>query len=169
MGVVALKAAAITNADNNTLTNARVIRGDLKESVGTLEVTNGDDIASIYRLCRVPSNARISQVLLSCDAITSAAADFGFYKTARDGGAVQDVDFIASAQSIASALINSDISHEADAADGAAGFGRADVEKALWEALGLTSDPGGSFDFAATLTAAATATGTLSAHVRYTE
>lgn len=171
MAVVTPKSAAITNADATPprLTNSRVIRGRLHESVGTLEVANGDSIASIFRLCRVPSNARMSQVLLSCDAITSAAADIGLYKTARDGGAVVDVDFFASAASIASALVNSDVTHEADPADGGAGFGHADSEKPLWECVGLTADPGGSYDIALTLTAAATAAGTVSLRTRYTE
>lgn len=169
MAVVTPKSVAITNADANRLTNARIIRGDVKESVGMLEAANGDDIASIYRLCRVPANARISQVLLSCDAITTCAGDVGVYKTTRDGGAVVDVDFFGSAVSLASALLNSDITHEADPADAGAGFGKADVEKPLWEALGLTADPGGAYDIAITLTAAAGSAGTMVLRTWYVE
>ena len=171
MAVVTPKSAAITNADATPprLTNSRIIRGRLHESVGMLEAANGDDIASIYRLCRVPANARISQLLLSCDAITTGAADVGVYKTARDGGAVVDVDFFGSAVSIATALAHSDITYEADPADAGAGFGKADSEKPLWEALGLTADPGGAYDIALTLTAAAEAAGTMVLRTRYVE
>lgn len=167
MAVVALKSAAITNADAKTLNNARVFRAPVHEAVGTIEAANGDSIASVYRFCRVPSNARISRVLLSCDAITSGAGDVGVYKTARDGGAVVDVDFFGSAVSIASALSHSDITHEADPADAGAGWGQADVEKPLWQALGLTADPYIEYDIALTLTAATTAAGTMSMKVQF--
>jgi len=167
MAVVAVKSTGITNADAKVLNNARVFRGVLEEAVGTVEVANGDSIASVYRFCRVPSNARISRVLLSCDAITSGAGDVGVYKTARDGGAVVDVDFFGSAVSIASALSHSDITHEADPADAGAGWGQADVEKPLWQALGLTADPYIEYDIAVTLTAAAAAAGTMSMKVQF--
>lgn len=167
MAVELISATPISNADAGIFTNANVIRGILKEAVGKCEVDSAASIDSIYRLNRVPSNARISQVLLSCDAITSGAGDIGVYKTAHDGGAVVDVDHFASAQSIATALVHSDITHEADPADGAAGFGKADTEKMLWESLGLTTDPKIEYDIAITLTAAATAAGTLGLKTRF--
>lgn len=167
MAVVAVKSTAITNADAKVLNNSRIFRTEVYEAVGTVEAANGDSIASIYRFCRVPSNARISRVLLSCDAITSGAGDVGVYKTARDGGAVVDVDFFGSAVSIASALVNSDVTHEADPADSGAGYGKADVEKPLWQALGLTADPYLEYDIAITLTAAAAAAGTMNLTVQF--
>lgn len=167
MAVVNLKGTAVTNADNKVLNNSRVFRTLLKEAVGTVELANGDSIGSTYRLCRLPSNARISRVLLSCDAITSGAGDVGVYKTSRDGGTVVDVDFFASAQSIATALVHSDVSHEADPADAGAGWGHADVEKPLWQALGLTADPYLEYDITLTLTAATTAAGTVSMKVQF--
>lgn len=167
MAVVAVKSTGITNADAKVLNNARVFRGVLEEAVGTVEAANGDSIASVYRFCRVPSNARISRVLLSCDAITTCAGDVGVYKTARDGGAVVDVDFFGSAVSLASALSHSDITHEADPADAGAGWGQADVEKPLWQALGLTADPYIEYDIAVTLTAAAGSAGTMSMKVQF--
>jgi hypothetical protein len=109
-------------------------------------------------------------VLISCDAITSAAADVGVYDIpAVNSGAVIDVDFFASAQSIATAISHTDITHEADPADAGAGYGQGDVEKPLWQALGLTADPGKYYDIVATLTAAATATGTLALKVQYVD
>lgn len=167
MAVVNLKGTAVTNADNKVLNNSRVFRTLLEEAVGTVELANGDSIGSTYRLCRLPSNARISRVLLSCDAITSGAGDVGVYKTYRDGGTVVDVDFFASAQSIATALVHSDVSHEADPADAGAGWGHADVEKPLWQALGLTADPYLEYDITLTLTAATTEAGTVSMKVQF--
>jgi hypothetical protein len=86
-----------------------------------------------------------------------------------NSGAVIDADFFASAQSLAAALVNSDITHEADAADAGAGFGLADKEKPLWQALGLTSDPGKWYDIVATLTAAAASAGTVALLTRYVD
>lgn len=167
MAVVQKKSSPITNADAGVLSDARVYRGTPRVAVGAVEVANGDSIGSTLRLCRVPSNARINRVLISCDAITSAAADIGIYKTAAEGGAVVDADFFASAQSIATALVHSDVTHEADPADAGAGYGLADTEKPLWQALGLTEDPKIEYDITATLTAAATADGTLVGKTEY--
>lgn len=172
MAVVTRNATAVTNADAASQTNnsQKIAGGRLREDVGTIEAVSGDSISSVYRLARVKSGARISQVLLSCDAISSCAGDIGIYDiTSVNSGAVVDADFFASAQSLASALVNADVTHEADAADAGAGFGHADVEKPLWQALGLTSDPGKLYDIAVTLTAAAGAAGTVSMKVRYVD
>lgn len=163
MAVVTTKSTSITNADAlpRVPTNPHVARGSKKEAVGFVEAVSGDSIGSVYRLVRVKSSDRISRILLSCDAITTCAGDVGIYQTADNGGAVVDADFFASAQSLASALVNSDVTHEADAADAGAGFGLADVEKQLWQALGLTADPCRDYDVAVTLTAAAGSAGTV--------
>jgi len=165
MAVVNTKAANITifDASTQTLVSPKILGGRVREAVGTLEAVSGDDIASVYRLCRVPSRARVSRVLLSCDAITTCAGDVGVYQTAANGGAVVDADFFASAQSVATALANTDVTHEAGV------FGIDDVEKPLWEALGLTADPQRFYDIAVTLTAAAGSAGTVSARVMWTE
>ncbi len=169
MAVVNTKSTAVTNADAATQTNLslKIAGGRLRESVGTVEAVNGDSIGSTFRLARIRSNDRVSRVMLSCDAISSGAGDVGIYDIAANGGAVVDADFFASAQSLASALVNADVTHEADAADAGAGFGHADVEKPLWQALGLAADPYKLYDIAVTLTAAAAANGTIAMKVQY--
>jgi hypothetical protein len=169
MAVVNTKSTAVTNADAATQTNIslKIAGGRLRESVGTVEAVNGDSIGSTFRLARIRSNDRVSRVMLSCDAISSCAGDVGIYDIAAIGGAVVDADFFASAQSLASALVNADVTHEADAADAGAGFGHADVEKPLWQALGLAADPYKLYDIAVTLTAAAAANGTIAMKVQY--
>lgn len=172
MAVVTTKATAVTNGDAATQTNnsQRIAGGRLRESVGVVEAVSGDSIGSVYRLARVSSRDRISRVLLSCDAITTCAGDVGIYDIAAvNSGAVVDADFFASAQSLASALVNQDVTHEADAADAGAGFGLADVEKPLWQALGLTTDPNKFYDIAVTLTAAAGSVGTVAGKVQYVD
>lgn len=163
MAVVTTKSASITNRDASpkVLNNASVLAGNMIEGIGLLEAVSGDSIGSVYILGQVPSNARVSQVLLSCDAITTCAGDIGLYDNTEDGSAVIDADFFASAQSLASALANSDVTHES------AVYGIEDAEKPLWEALGLSADPNKIYDIAITLTAAAGSAGTVGVKVKY--
>lgn len=163
MAVVAVKSGWMTSAESTPplMTNPAIHKGNLKSSVGKVAVANGDSIGSTFRLCRIPSNARISNVLLTCGAITSAAADIGLYKTTRDGGAVVDADFFASAQSLAAALARTSVVRESGVVT------PANVEKMVWEQLGLTQDPGIEYDVVATLTAAATAAESMALEVQY--
>jgi len=172
MAVVTVKAGAITNRDASprVLTNGAIARAGLKQAVGFVELTNGDSIASKFILAQIPSNAVGEIVKLYCDAITTCAADIGIYRNTADGGAVVDVDFYASAQSLASAITTgTEVQHEADATDAGSGYGLADLEKPLWQRLGLSADPGVVYDIVATLTAAAGSGGTLGLRVQYGE
>lgn len=163
MAVVTTKSGPATDRDSTPRVpvNGNLAGGFLKSWVGTVEAANGDSIASKYVLCvGVPSNARVSKVLLSCDAIsTSGAGDIGVYKSTADGGAVVDADLFASAQVITSALKNSDVTFESGS------YGVEDVEKPLWEALGLTEDPNLLYDIVMTLTTATGGAGTVSLQV----
>ena len=163
MAVVTTKASAISDRDSDprALANSRLSKGQIFEGIGTLEAVSGDSIGSTYLFAQIPSNARISQVLLSSDAITTCAGDVGIYKSTDDGGTVVDADFFASAASLASAQANVDVTHESGV------YGIDAVEKPLWQALGLTSDPGILYDLVVTLTAAAGSAGTISMAVRY--
>jgi len=151
MAVDALKSTALTNADATPLVfnNARIQRMPLWEATGSAQATASASIASIYRLVRVPSNARISQVLLSCDGFdTTGLADVGVYASTVDGSAVVDADLFASATSLVTAIVDTNVTHES------AVFGIEDAEKPLWEALGLSADPMVDYDIAVTLTEA---------------
>lgn len=166
MAVEALKSSVITNADATpvVLNNARLSAATLKEAVGTKQASASASIGSTYRLCRIPSNARVSEVILSSDAFdTTGAADVGIYQTADNGGAVVDADFFGSAVLLTTALPGTDVTHESGV------FGIEDVEKPLWEALGLSADPQRDYDVALTLTAAngAGATPDVTLRVRY--
>lgn len=173
MAVVTVKSGAITNRDASprVATNASISRGVLKEAVGTAEGASGDSIASKYIMAQVPSNARISRVLLSNDAISTAGAtDVGVYRTTADGGAVVVAAAFASAVVLTSAQVNVDVTHEADPTDGNANdFGLADTEKPLWQVLNLAADPKVQYDIVLTLTAALGGAGTLGLKVQYVE
>lgn len=166
MAVVTTKAGAITNRDASprALSDSIISKGALIEAVGTIE-TNGDDSAnSKYIFAQVPSHARVSAVYLSCDGNnTSGAGDIGLYRTTDDGGAVVDADLFASAQALGSALTNSDVTHESGV------YGIEDIEKPLWEALGLSEDPNVLYDVVMTLTTADDAADTISLKIQYVE
>lgn len=172
MAVVHLKSTQVTKGDATPkqLVDTRLHGGRVRDSVGHAEVANGDSIGSTFRLVRVKSSDRIKRVLLSCDAIsTTGAADIGVYEIAANGGGVVDADHFGSAVVLTSALVHSDVTHEADAADAGAGFGLADKEKPLWQSLGLAADPGKEYDIALTLTAAAGGAGTVALNVEHVD
>ncbi len=168
MAVVNLKSGAITNRDATpkVLTNSNISRAALQEAVGTLESISGNDIDSVYRFCQIPSNARVSQVLLYCDDLGSTTiADFGLHDTTENGAAVVDRDFFASAVSLKDGALNGvDITHESGVA-----FEIAKCEMMVWQALGLAADPNKMYDVTAMLTAANNGTGTISLKVLFAQ
>lgn len=165
MGVVTTKSGVITNRDASpqVFSNPALMASFLRELVGTIETVSGDSIASKYIMFSVPSNARYSQMLLFCDDVgTTTTTDIGLYRTTKDGGAVVDADFFASAVVLnAGALNGVDVTHESTVYD------IDDVEKMLWQALGLTEDPQTFYDVVLTLTAAADAAATISLKARF--
>jgi hypothetical protein len=156
MPVNAYKTVSITNLDATPILRANpwVHGGNAKQFAGTVEAVNGDSIGSTYRFFRVGSWMRPVSLTLYCDALTGGAADLGLYRAATDGGAVVDADIFATAQSVASANATGiQARFEADDV--------ANVEKRIWELLGLTADPNLEYDVALTLTAGLSASGTL--------
>lgn len=164
MAVANTKSNHITNADATpvVLVNPVEYNGILRGTAGTVETLAADDAASVYRLCRVPSNARIESIKLASDAITGAtAADVGVYQTAANGGAVLDADFFATDVDISTAAIAfTEVLLEATATD------IAKCDMPLWELLGLSADPGREYDICVTVNDV-TAAGTISMKVLY--
>jgi hypothetical protein len=164
MAVVTTKSAALTLMDTpgGALPVSRQARANLRTAIGKVEVSATDSIASILKFVRVPSNCRISELLLRCTATTGAIGDFGVYRA--DTGVVVDVDLFASAQTMAAALaIWTDITNESTTLTPTV------MEQPLWQAAGLTADPVCQFDICATLTAAATAAGQVTVEARYAD
>jgi hypothetical protein len=167
MATVTVKSGAITNRDASprVLNDAGLEGGRMTCARGTVEITSGNSIGSTYIMCQVPSNAYIEDVLVSSDDIgTATAGDIGIYQTTDNSNTVVDADFFASALSLKDgALAQSIALHESGV------YGVEDIEKPLWEALGLSADPNRYYDVVLTLTAAADASGTFSLQVRYTK
>ena len=165
MAVVIRKSGPITNRDATprVMNNSAIAHAMMRGFTGTVETVSGDDIASIYIIGSLPSNAVVYALRIYSDDIgATTVADVGLYKNTADGGAVVDADFFASALSVKDGALNgTDIMHESTV------FDPDDVEKPLWSGLGLTSDPNLMYDVALTLTAAADAAGTISLKCMY--
>lgn len=167
MAVVALKSTAITNATATPAVpnSANVVAGNIRESQGFAVIASGDSVGSTYRLFRIRSADRLSMLrVYSPDIGTTTAGDVGLYRTNADGGAVVDVDAIASALSLSGGALNGvDITFEATAAVGSI----ANAESKVWQALGLTADPHLEYDVVLTLTGAADAAGNALFRMQY--
>lgn len=160
MAVVATKSAQITAQDAGTMANSATAKGSVTSESDIVAVANGDSIASVLRIIRIPSNARMSALSLFTTAITGAAGDVGLYQTAANGGAVVDADFFGAAQTLAAASAGINVL-------GGNVLSPANRTKRIWEALGLSADPMREYDVAITLTAAATAAGTVGLDAQY--
>lgn len=127
-----------------------------------ITITNGDSIASKYFIGSAPSNAKLKPgSLIYFDAITSVVSvDIGLAYP--NGGATILDDCIVNGHDIHLAG-NTALS----AATGSGVATPANMEKALWELAGLTSDPGGELDLFLTIDQAATATGKVLAIIGY--
>ena len=149
MAIVDRKSQAITNATATPVVFNSPARGygEVKEVVAVIASAADDTANSIGRFFRLPSNARVSNLLITAaDATTAGAIDVGLYTV--DGGAVVDADFFASALDLAAGpYAEAEIKHESTVS-----YTTANVEKMIWELLGLTSDPGKEYDVAYTIT-----------------
>lgn len=158
-----LKSTYLTNATATPkTTNNAHLRGHMIEAIGVITPSATSEANSTHRFVRVPSNARISAVLLKCAAFTTAGAvDIGVYQTAENGGAVVDADLFASAQVLTAALDWADKTYESTE------YTIAESEKPLWEVLGIAADPCIEYDIAATVTTAFNGGSIFGLKVRY--
>ena len=165
MAVVTSKSTTITNRDAvpQVINDGRLERGTLKSATGSVTAVSGDSVGSIYVIASLPSTAMVRQVLLSCGALTAGAANIGVYRNTKDGAAAVNASLFAAAQSLATALSNLDVTNQSTA------NGAAAQELPLWQAAGLTSEPGRPLDISLTLTGAPTAGGVVGLKVYYVD
>lgn len=165
MAVELLKSTSLTNLDAGPpLANSQGegAAANLKVIDDFLVAPAASSIGSVFRILRVPTTAKVKSLWLEAEAQGAGAFDVGVYYSASVndspgaaalGGVVVDADFFASAVSNAAAIAGSEIVNES-------GVYTLDERKLpLWQAVGLTADPGGYFDIVATVTTAIT-TGT---------
>lgn len=180
MAVFNLKSTLITNRDATpkVLTDNLVSGGMLKESEGYVASAGATDSAgTTYRLCTVPSRARVSSVVMQNTAFGAGAAfnvgvywpsyipfpiaPFGDHPTPADAGTVISANFFANALSVAAAAGPTDVVNQSGTNT------IAKQEMSLWQAIGLTADPGLDLDIVVTIQTAIIAAGFVGLKVRY--
>lgn len=154
----------ITNSDAQpkVLNSNKVHAGVLQESVAVIAKEAGDTDTHVFRFMRVRSSDRISAILIGNDALTGCTdVDVGLYATAKDGGAEVDADLFYDGISIASAADYTIRTRDA------ATFGIEKAEQAIWQLLGLSSDPGREYDLTLLFNTGGSAAGDIGVMVRY--
>lgn len=155
MTIIDRRTIAINALDSTPIVRANpwVHGGNSKQFAGTVQAMAGDSVGSTYRMFRVGSWMRPVSLLLFCDAI-GGAADLGLYRTASDGGDAVKKALFASAHSMADAVSEGqNIRFEADDI--------ANIEKRVWELLGLSADPNLEYDVTLTAVSMLQSSGTL--------
>jgi hypothetical protein len=155
-------------------------QGYMRTISGSVVPLAGDAALSTYRMVRVPTNAVIKQVLLASQAQGAGAVDIGVYysDSTIDGtpASLQGLvvpttgkTFFASQISLASAVAQTDETFQNAANAGS--YAENMINKRLWDALGLLTDPGGQFDIVLTVdtTAVTTGTGNVSLTVNFVD
>ena len=166
MAEVTLKSTAVTNMDATPVVkvNSQISGGVVREAVGFVTTNDDDSIGSVYRLVRVPSRARISEIRGYSDIGSASAGIANVGVHLANGGAVKDADHFASAWDF-SATDTQGVVLENEAQVGNLVN---EMEEQLWEALGETADPNVDYDITLTLTqAVATAAAVVGIKVRY--
>lgn len=150
MAVVNQNSNAITSFLTNTQVTSFTTLGDPLESVGFTPVATADSIGSTYRVCRIKSSCRVCSLFVVNDALTTSAYNIGLY--AVNGGAAVNATLFGSAVSLATAGRSELLTGAITAAN---------IEKRVWELLGLAKDPYVDYDLVFTTTTAATAAGNI--------
>lgn len=167
----------ITNRDATpkVLTDAYISGGDIRESAGFVQTpTSTDAVGSTYKLCTVPSCAKVTSLILQADAMAGSAAvnvgiawptsltaaPGGASPTAANAGTIILATAFASAISVVSALPGTELITRANLAINK-------HEQQLWKVAGLTSDPGMDLDIWLTVSTVFAAQGYLILRARY--
>jgi len=179
MAVFNLKSTTITNRDAvpAVINDGRLERGTLKSSAGSVTAGTTDSggatyaAGSTYVLAAVPSNAMVRNVLLSSAALSAGVVSVGVgLPTAKSGGnpfpaaiSATATALFASAQSVAAAQSKANITNQSG------NYPLNKQEQPLWQAAGLTADPGGLLDIVVLVTTSLTAGGLIGLEVQYVD
>ena len=175
MAVEHVKSTPVTNADATPVvanTTGKGASATVREVEGYVTIPASASVDSTFRIVRVPTSAKIKSVVIESEAQTAGKVDVGvYYPTSGKTGLPDlaanaiDQDFVADVVDLASAVAPTDITNEA-------GFYTLDErDDPLWQAVGLSSDPGGYFDIVLTVktTAVTTGTGKTGLRVRFAD
>lgn len=177
MAVDHVKSATITNLDASPATQNTAGEGAgglLKEISGYATAVASSSADATYQLVRIPSNCKVKSIIFESEAQGAGKFDLGlYYATDGQGGkptsllaaAAIDQDFFATVIDCAAAVTPTEVVNESGS------YTLDKRNQPIWQAAGLTADPGGSFDIVATVktTAVTTGTGKFGISVRYVD
>ena len=173
-----LSSGAITNLDSIPvvpITTGEGAPGYLRTVNGEVASVSADAAGSTYRFVRIPTTAKVKHVYFEALAMTAGAVQLGVYysDSTQDGTppAVQGlvvptvgVNFFANDINCAAAVAITDETNQN------AAYPPDLRNEPLWQALGLTSDPGGYFDIVGTVhTTAVTAGAKMGLECQYVD
>lgn len=176
MAVDHVKSTAVTNLDATPVvatTGGRGVPAPLMCVEGSAVAVASSSADATYQLVRLPWSASVKEIHFESAAQGAGKFDLGVYyatdgkfgrPTALLAAAAVDQDLFASDIDCASAVVKTDVTNES---------GTYTLDKRiqpLWQAAGLTADPGGMADIVATVhtTAVTTGTGRFGVTVKYT-
>jgi hypothetical protein len=159
-----ISSTAVTMADtappNAKGPGPMIASGRVQQSVGTVECLAADGTGSIYRMARIPSNARISSIDFSNDALAGGTVNIGLYDTLANGSGAVSASLFAAGVAVTAAATN---------VNGYTAVDIAKVEQQVWQLLGLTKDPGKLYDVGIAPATAITNAGTLTLRVNFVQ
>lgn len=161
----------ITNdlATPPVLNNPYLAGGTFREFVDVCAVGSGDGAASTYRFCRVPSNARISDIEIMNDALTTGTSYKCGVLGINGGGVVvasSDQIFIPAGTSMVAARATWTSLYFP--AIGGAAAAAVNITKRVWELIGLTADPNLTYDVVITAVTASSVNGNIAMKLAFT-
>lgn len=177
MAVEHLKSTGITNLDATPYapnTSGEGGIGTLKMVGGYATVSASASVGSTYQLCRVPTNAKVKNVWFEAEAQGAGKFQLGLYysDSTIDGTAAANQGLVVASPGVN--FFANDVDCTAAVAkvndvNQSTNYPMSLRNQPLWQAVGLTTDPGGFFDITATVhtTAVTTGTGRIGAEVEF--
>lgn len=166
MAVDHVKSSFITNLDATPAVSNTAGEGAaalLKTIEGSAIAVASSSIGATYQLVRVASNCKIKAIVFESAAQGAGQFDLGVYYATDGVGGEPTTLLVANAISAALFAHDIDCSSAVSITNETNQSGTYTIDKRtqpLWQAAGLTSDPGGYFDIVATVNNAAVTTGT---------
>lgn len=175
MATEAVKSTPITNLDATPVvvnTAGRGAPGYLQHVEGSAAFTSGPTSGSTYKLARVRTNVKVKSVKIWLDAaVTTFTGDIGIYysDSTVDGTSTanQGVEVNSSTSLFGSAVALAAVVEPTEYVNEAGNMTGAKRLLELWDAAGLSADPGGYFDLVVTTTATNSGAGVVNGSIEY--
>ena len=159
-----LKSATVTNLDASPIVANTAGEGG---AAGRVVVSSDYSTASLsasvtstYRLVRVPSNCKIKNIFFESEAQTAGTFDIGLYYSSSTIDSSLAGVVVPSCQTLFASAIDCSAVVRTDCTNESTNYTLLKRNQPIWQAAGLTTDPGGYFDIVATVVSVAVTTGT---------